>query len=123
MPEGTPNIYHGCRFILLFFDKIIKKKDLIAVTLSNLLNVQLNAVPLILLCLQRNSVLLHNYANIRNNIYKPPDSIIVAGNVKTQAKAILAMVLFCRFFTPFEATIAPATPDDSTWVVDTGKPN
>ena len=58
-----------------------------------------------------------------NNIYNPPDKIIVAGRVNTQAKAILAIVPRCKFLVPFEATIAPATPDDSTCVVETGKPN
>ena len=62
------------------------------------------------------------YAKRRNKRYKPPDKIIVAGKVKTHAKAILVIVPFCKFLTPFEATIAPATPEDKTWVVETGKP-
>ena len=64
-----------------------------------------------------------NYANKRNKRYKPPEIIIVAGSVKTHAKTILVIVPFCKFFVPFEATMAPATPDDNTWVVETGKPD
>jgi hypothetical protein len=51
---------------------------------------------------------------------KLADSAIVTGSVKTQASAIVFTVPDCkpdRF-----ANIVPATADDRTWVVDTGKP-
>lgn len=52
--------------------------------------------------------------------YSVPDSAIAAGRVSTQASAILRTVDHCRP-EPF-AAIVPAMPDDSTWVVDTGRP-
>ena len=48
---------------------------------------------------------------------------MVTGKVSTQARAMLRMVLAWRFLTPLLATMAPAIPDDSTWVVLTGKPD
>jgi hypothetical protein len=45
---------------------------------------------------------------------------MAAGRVNTQADAMLRIVLHCRP-EPF-AAIVPATPLDSTWVVETGKP-
>ena len=53
--------------------------------------------------------------------YKVPDSRIAAGRVSTQAINRLRTVDICnpdRF-----AAMVPATPDDSTCVVETGKPN
>ena len=46
--------------------------------------------------------------------------IIAAGRVSTQASAMLRTVDHC-IPEPL-ATMVPATPDDSTWVVDTGRP-
>jgi hypothetical protein len=46
--------------------------------------------------------------------------IIAAGSVSTQARAMLRTVDHC-IPEPL-ATIVPATPDDRTCVVDTGKP-
>lgn len=46
---------------------------------------------------------------------------ILTGKVKIHANAILTIVFFCRFFTPPEATILPAIPEDRTCVVLTGK--
>ena len=43
-----------------------------------------------------------------------------AGSVKTHAMAMLRRVDICRPL-PF-ATMVPATPEDKTWVVETGKP-
>ena len=51
---------------------------------------------------------------------RTPDSSIAAGRVSTQASAMLPTVDHCMP-EPL-ATIVPATPDDSTWVVDTGRP-
>ena len=50
------------------------------------------------------------------------DKSMVTGKVNTHAIIILVIVPFCKFFTPFAATILPAIPLDNTWVVDTGKP-
>ena len=55
-----------------------------------------------------------------NTRYKHPDRIIAAGSVSTQASAMLRMVDHCSP-EPF-AAIVPAMPDDSTWVVETGRP-
>src|ERR1700744_4009147 len=52
--------------------------------------------------------------------YREPESSIAAGRVSTQASAMLRIVDHCRP-DPL-AAIVPAIPDDSTWVVDTGKP-
>ena len=46
--------------------------------------------------------------------------IIAAGRVKTQAIAMLRIVDHCRP-EPLAAMV-PAMPDDSTWVVETGRP-
>ena len=46
--------------------------------------------------------------------------IIAAGSVSTQAIAMLRIVDHC-IPEPL-ATIVPATPDERTWVVDTGRP-
>src|SRR5580765_3400020 len=55
-----------------------------------------------------------------NNQYNDPDSRIAAGKVSTQAIARLRSVPSCR---PERlAAIAPATPEESTCVVDTGSP-
>jgi hypothetical protein len=43
-----------------------------------------------------------------------------AGKVKTQAAAILRMVDHCSPL--LLANMVPATPEESTWVVLTGKP-
>ena len=49
------------------------------------------------------------------------DSSIAIGIVSTQAIRMFLIVPPCR---PLRlATIVPATPDDSTWVVETGRPN
>jgi hypothetical protein len=55
-----------------------------------------------------------------NTRYNSPDNSIAAGSVRTQARAIFRKVCSCNP-EPF-AAIVPATPDDSTWVVDTGNP-
>ena len=52
--------------------------------------------------------------------YRQPDSVIAAGRVSTQAIAMLRIVDHCSP-EPF-AAIVPAMPDDSTWVVETGRP-
>jgi len=53
--------------------------------------------------------------------YRPPDSAIAAGSVSTHAASRLRMVAICS---PERlAAIVPATPEDSTCVVDTGRPN
>ena len=52
--------------------------------------------------------------------YRQPDRIIAIGSVSTQAIAMLRMVDHCNP-DPF-AAIVPAIPDESTWVVDTGRP-
>lgn len=57
-----------------------------------------------------------------NNKNKLPERIIVTGSVKIQVSAIVLMVPFCKFFRPFFATIDPAIPEDSMWVVETGTP-
>ena len=49
-----------------------------------------------------------------------PESSIAAGKVSIQASAMLRIVDHCRA-DPF-AAIVPAIPDDSTWVVETGRP-
>ena len=49
-----------------------------------------------------------------------PARIIAAGNVSTQAIAMLRTVDHC-IPEPL-ATIVPATPEESTWVVETGRP-
>ena len=48
------------------------------------------------------------------------DKHIATGKVKSQARAKLRIVLAC-IPEPF-ATIVPATPEDKTWVVETGRP-
>ena len=55
-----------------------------------------------------------------NSQYKQPDSSIATGRVSTQAISRLRSVAICRP-EPLAAMV-PATPDDSTWVVDTGRP-
>ena len=55
-----------------------------------------------------------------NTKYNVPDNIMAAGNVKTHASAILRRVTNCEP-DPFAAMV-PATPEESTWVVDTGNP-
>src|ERR1700727_2099040 len=53
--------------------------------------------------------------------YSEPESRIATGSVSTQAIAVMRMVSSC---TPEPlAAMAPATTDDSTWVVETGRPN
>ena len=54
------------------------------------------------------------------NEYSVAESVIAAARVRTQASSRLRTVEPCRP-EPF-AAIVPATPDDSTWVVDTGRP-
>src|SRR3982750_4427023 len=56
-----------------------------------------------------------------NSQYRLPDSRIAAGSVSTHAINRLRMVFICN--PPPLATMVPATPDDNTCVVDTGKPN
>ena len=46
---------------------------------------------------------------------------MAAGSVSTQASSRLRTVDICSP-DPFAAMV-PATPDDRTWVVDTGRPN
>jgi len=58
---------------------------------------------------------------MREQHIHPPDNMIAAGRVSTQAITMLRMVAICSP-APL-AAIAPATPDDSTWVVETGRPN
>src|ERR1700722_17389402 len=53
--------------------------------------------------------------------YSEPESRIDTGTASTQAIAMLRMVASCSP-EPL-AAMAPATPDDSTWVVETGRPN
>jgi hypothetical protein len=55
-----------------------------------------------------------------NTKYRVPDNIIAAGRVRIHASAMLRSVDICSP-DPF-AAIVPATPDESTWVVDTGSP-
>ncbi|CAB3778041.1 hypothetical protein LMG28614_00525 [Paraburkholderia ultramafica] len=57
---------------------------------------------------------------IRNTQYKPAASAIDTGSVSTHARIRLRTVPHCRP-EPL-AAIVPATPDDSTCVVETGKP-
>jgi hypothetical protein len=58
--------------------------------------------------------------SFENNQYKEPESSIAAGNVNTQAMSRLRIVAHCK--PDLLATMAPATPDESTCVVETGKP-
>ncbi|MNH31156.1 hypothetical protein D3C76_1197810 [compost metagenome] len=46
--------------------------------------------------------------------------MIAAGKVSTQAISRLKMVFICKP-EPL-ATMVPATPEESTWVVETGRP-
>jgi hypothetical protein len=55
-----------------------------------------------------------------NTKYSVPDNIMAAGNVRTHASAMLRRVTSWRP-DPLAAMV-PATPDESTWVVDTGNP-
>ena len=48
------------------------------------------------------------------------ESKIAIGSVSNQASRILCTVLACRFLMPLLATIDPAIPDESAWVVLTG---
>src|SRR5579875_2476726 len=58
------------------------------------------------------------YTNWRRTQKIPPASSAAAGSVKTQASAMLRIVANCR---PLPlAAMVPATPEDSTCVVDTG---
>ena len=52
--------------------------------------------------------------------YSEPDNKIAAGSVSIQAISRLRMVDICS--PDLLAAMVPATPDDSTWVVDTGNP-
>src|SRR5450830_166832 len=55
-----------------------------------------------------------------NTQYSEPDSSMAAGRVSTQAMARLRRVAICR---PERlAAMVPATPEESTWVVETGRP-
>ena len=56
-------------------------------------------------------------AKIQNRL---PDKRIAAGSVRTHAISRLRTVALCR--PDRRAAIVPATPDDSTCVVDTGSP-
>src|SRR3984893_1146906 len=56
----------------------------------------------------------------RKKIYRPPDNIIAVGTVSTHPSAMLRIV---ESWSPDPlAAMVPATPEDSTWVVDTGRP-
>jgi hypothetical protein len=55
-----------------------------------------------------------------NTQWRDAERIIAAGKVSTQPSAILRSVDICRP-EPF-AAMAPATPDESTCVVETGRP-
>src|SRR5579859_3203620 len=66
----------------------------------------------------RATVAQNTWRNRKNSV---PDSRIEAGSVSTQARIMLRIVSHCRP-EPFAAMV-PATPDDSTWVVLTGRPN
>ncbi len=52
----------------------------------------------------------------------PSANIIATGSVNTHAKAIFFNVLLFKFPAPPDASIDPAIPLESTWVVLTGKP-
>jgi hypothetical protein len=54
-----------------------------------------------------------------NTQYSVADSTMAAGSVSTQPMMMLRIVAHCRP-EPL-AAMAPAMPDDSTWVVDTGR--
>ena len=56
----------------------------------------------------------------RKRKYSVPESRIAAGSVSTQASAMLRSV--DHWMPEPLAAIVPATPDDSTWVVETGRP-
>ena len=53
------------------------------------------------------------------NQNNPADKAMVAGRVSTQASRMVRTVPPCRPL--LFATMVPATPYDSTWVVDTGR--
>jgi hypothetical protein len=55
-----------------------------------------------------------------NSAYSDAERIIAAGSVNTHANAMFLKVDTCSP-DPL-AVMVPATPDESTWVVDTGKP-
>src|ERR1039458_9853133 len=61
-----------------------------------------------------------NQSILENSKYSTPESIIAAGNVSTQASAMLRIVDHCNP-DPLAAMV-PAIPDESTWVVETGNP-
>jgi len=60
------------------------------------------------------------YSSLEKIRYRVPETIIAAGNVSTQASAMLRIVDHCSP-DPL-ADMVPAIPDESTWVVDTGSP-
>gem|GEM_PF-4260931 len=55
-----------------------------------------------------------------NSQKRNADSAAAVGSVRNQARAMLRMVRYCR---PLPlAVIAPAMPELTTWVVETGRP-
>jgi hypothetical protein len=56
---------------------------------------------------------------IKNNV---PDIVTQTGKVSTHASRIFWIVPFSRFDNPPEANMAPAIPEERTWVVLTGNP-
>ena len=57
---------------------------------------------------------------VENTQYNVPEITMAAGNVNTQAMAILRTVESCNP-EPFAAMV-PAMPEERTWVVETGRP-
>jgi hypothetical protein len=53
----------------------------------------------------------------------PAEQNIVTGKVNIHADRIVLSVDVCKFFTPLDATIEPAIPEDNMCVVDTGNLN
>ena len=64
-----------------------------------------------------------DYTIALNSRNSKPASNIVTGRVISQAMSMFFTVPMRRFLMPLEATIDPATPDESTWVVLAGSPN
>src|ERR1700684_3318451 len=69
---------------------------------------------------QRSGALGGSQNKCRKMKYSVPESTIAAGSVSTQPSAILRRVDHCMP-EPL-AIIVPATPEESTCVVDTGRP-
>ena len=67
--------------------------------------------------------LFRYYTNRWNKKKNPAASIIDTGRVSTHARAMFFSVPPLRLPAPFDATIVPAIPLESTWVVLTGSPS